>query len=350
MSVKSDLRKQLAAICSQAHSNNINFADIIPHEMQDHFSSLRELTAAKAYVKEVEEREKALQSENATLKTDLHGAKQAVADLPDDHKQLKVDLKQAEGRIQFYQGLKEDAEATAESYRRKMVSAMSKQTDSEQAMARIKSLEQECQDLRNSAFKKVKDNRDLLDMLEKAEDKHQKALSEVQAQLQKTCEQLSTQEAHLAALEEESDVFERTTGDVLSRMTEEADEVATVVNTQTDYIRHVQACEAAAATEARFLARWLKGFHSISVSYQKVFRDLVELGTQGKVYLPAHLEASIASAKQELDAFDTMSDALNMEDLDNESVKETRMELAAMAHSAHNLQALMGTILMQIKK
>jgi myosin heavy subunit len=119
MSNLGNLKKQFTHILAQAILEGYKIEDVIPEAMQDDFQEMKELQTARTYIKEIEGREKDLQTENHNLLDLLKEKEVEIENQPEEFKALKVDLQLASRQIQYYKEIAERATERLDRQKRK---------------------------------------------------------------------------------------------------------------------------------------------------------------------------------------------------------------------------------------
>ncbi|KAF2265226.1 hypothetical protein CC78DRAFT_543524 [Lojkania enalia] len=344
---QSHLRQRLLKICEESHSYGINIAQIIPPEMRGNFQDLQELHDAKTYIKECEEREKGLRSENDHLAKQLAVAKQAVKDVPADHKQLEVDYNQAQHMIQFWKGLHDNAEIRAENYRQKWKDASQKQLASEESQQRILVLEKELTSQKSIIQKLIDENHTVQDLFDAFRENGGKKLEQKESELVEMSNYLSLQEERYKDIEQENDALEQTYNDLLERLQDETEESAAALNRKTQIMRLNEQHICASISEIKILRQYYERCYLVLVIYQRIFEQILNPEKPQPRWVSDTLDPLILSAKKEVEAFKEVSDTFNAEGVE---VDELRAELAGLAHLMHKLQMWLERIAEDLDK
>lgn len=143
MSTLGDMQKQLSHIVEEAKTKGYKIEDVIPENMQNHFSEMTELNAARQYIHEIQAREQDLQIDNNALRAKIKEKEAEINDQPAEFKALKVDLQQAYRQIDYYRDLSEDSQRRAQRYHRDLSLAVKDQIAFNEAIAKIERLQNE---------------------------------------------------------------------------------------------------------------------------------------------------------------------------------------------------------------
>ena len=348
MVVVGDLQMQLAALLAQAKAQGFSPDDVLPKEVQEHFINTRELTTAKEYIKEVEEREQRLHDRNEALQQDLKKAKQAVEELPDDHEARLVDLKQAEHHVQFYKNLMTAAEERADKYQQRWQEAIVQQTAAGEKEKKILRLEEEVVDCQATITKLVQDNRSMTDIFEALRAKDLQALENKDMKLMEMEKAICETEGRYKKLEDESERFEETYTDILEQMDTETSNCADAINKSAlklDYaesaMRSHDKLRMATVSELQPLRRFYERCFDVLLIHQRLFKQLFSIERQEVSYVPDALQANLTSATSELEAYRVMRDAMHSEGLECDEVRD---QLTALATSANLMHDSLGDI------
>lgn len=82
MSTLGDMQKQLSHIVEEAKTKGYKIEDVIPENMQNHFSEMTELNAARQYIHEIQAREQDLQIDNNALRAKIKEKEAEINDQP----------------------------------------------------------------------------------------------------------------------------------------------------------------------------------------------------------------------------------------------------------------------------
>ncbi|KAF2247311.1 hypothetical protein BU26DRAFT_429332 [Trematosphaeria pertusa] len=345
MSTLGDLQKRLTAIFTEAKAQYIKPQDVIPPEVQAHFGDLKELKTAREYIKEVEEREMALVDRNEDLEKELKQAKQAVEDLPDDHKQRLIDLQQAQHQIKFYKDLMEYAEQRALNYQAKWQEALKKQATADEAQQKIERLEAECYDHKAVIVKLINENHGAHDIYDSIREKDLKALEDKEVKLMEMEKFVQETEDRYKQVEEEKDQFEQTYDGLIEKLDGETSEVAAALNNTSGRLRVAERLRIATVSEVTPLRKFYESAHSIISIYQHIFQGLLNTEQPKVQWIPDALRASIDSAAKECEAFYFLRQAIDSEGIESDEVRDQINLLGRSAVRMHgSLEAIAGDV------
>lgn len=333
-----DLRQRMAALWSDIKASGYNLEELISSEMQEHFRNLTELKNAKEYIKELEEGEKTLQSKNEGLSKEIKIQKKKIDNLPEDFRQLQVDYKQLERRAEFFKGLMERAEERAVDYQNRWQAAQKSKANSEVTEKRIADLEEESYQQKAIIIKLVEENRTASDLFNDIKETGELALKEKDNKLEAMERFVFQTEERYADLEAESDGFEKAYADLLSRVEDENGNCAAALNAAAQRERVAERLKMATVSEARIMSTFYDRCFQILVTYQHIFQQLLSLEGRNSnrvKWLPEDLQLTLHSAQKECEAFKSLHDAFQYENLELDEVRE---QLLRMAKNAVRMQ------------
>ncbi|KAF2792483.1 hypothetical protein K505DRAFT_246551 [Melanomma pulvis-pyrius CBS 109.77] len=335
------LRKRMETMLTEAKASGHGIKNIIPKEMQDDFYHLRELKAAKEYIKEGEERAKKLQEEKSELAKQLSAAKKAVEELPEDHKQLKIDVGQRELEVTYYKGLMNAAEARANNFQQKWLCSVKEQAQSDEKDNRIETLELECTEHKALIYKLTNENQKATDVFEMLRDQHMNALEQKEKRLMELEKSIKETRDYSKHIEEENEGFEAAYNDLVRRLEAENGDCATALNKAAECIRNMEKEQCAAVSETVILRRFFNRCFSILSIHQGIFQQLLNNDQQKVIWLPDTLEGELNSSYKECEAFRYVHEAFENEGIQQDMVRD---ELLGLAISATRMQQLLGAI------
>lgn len=188
---RGDYQKQLAALVAAANASNLQFDDILPDDLKAHFQEMSELKRAREYVKELEEREQALQVENNALKKDLTDKQMEINNLPEEHQARKVELHQSQRQVELYKETSEDLSKRVARYRKQLEDIVGQQQATASATEKTEDLQNQIQDQQAVIDKLMRDNRESEAVFEQLRESDLKALERKDKQLAKKDETIA---------------------------------------------------------------------------------------------------------------------------------------------------------------
>jgi hypothetical protein len=358
MSNLGDLQKRSSEIFAEAKAQGLQPQDVIPAEVQAYFQNTTELKTAKEYIKQLEENERSAYERSEGLEKELKQAKKALDDLPDDHNMRMVELGQAEHRVKFFQDLMNAAEERAVNYQKKWQEALAKQSAAHEKDEKIQRLEKEAVDYQLAIRKLADENRDLENIFEKIREKDLKALEAKELKLMEKEEAVRDIKEKYLTLADESNRFEETYTELVTTMDMETVHCAEAINKTALKLEHANIrirendqLRMATVSEIQPLRRFYERCFDILLIHQRIFQQLFSIKRQEVSYLPDALQATLKSATSELEVFHAMRQAMEIEGIAEDEVRD---QLTAMSFSAcrlhGSLQAISGDVMRFLKQ
>lgn len=166
MTSRGDIHRQLSQIMGTINAQDYKLEDVAPTDMQNHFQDMVALNEARAYIKEVEARERELQESNKSLQAQLQAKQTELDDLPEDFKALRVDLRQSQICIDFHKGIAERESERAAQYQSKFEKASRQQLDTAEDARKIRQLEKHLSEREANVFRLLEENKSIRDVYE----------------------------------------------------------------------------------------------------------------------------------------------------------------------------------------
>jgi len=350
MSSLGDLRKRIAAAIEEARHQNINLADLIPDEVQEHLKI--GYNTAENYIVEIEEREKISKEKIITLEQELETSKQAVQNIPDDHKQRKIDLDQAHHATEFYKKLQIAAEERADRFKKKYEEALDQIKDSQETEQKNKRFETENTQLRMSLLKSTEENSALMDKLDAEKDVHLKRLEAKENQLMDLEKVLKKTESQFNVLSHDNLALEGHLSGLFIDLDEETTNTAAALNKTTNRLNATLLLRNATFSEIEPLRRFYGHAHVILIIYQKIFRQLLNTTDSSAYEFPDMIPATLKAASKELEAFTIMRRTFMDAGLEQEEFRRQLDTLAEygiiMLHSLESIAVDVEQFLKQL--
>ncbi|KAF3037019.1 hypothetical protein E8E11_004169 [Didymella keratinophila] len=203
MAGRGEYQKQLAALWTTAKANNLKFTDIMPEDMEEEFSQLKELQEARDMVKTLQEREDQLQAAKEAMNKDLNEKQAEIDNLPAEYQSAKIDLQQAQRQIANNKDTIDDLNNRIERYRAQAKDVLvNKKTDAA-AAERLENLQMQVQDQQTVIQKLKDDNRKSTALSEQYRETDRKALKRKDNLLAKKDSELTEKMKQLADKEAE---------------------------------------------------------------------------------------------------------------------------------------------------
>lgn len=222
----SGYHKQMAILVIAAKTKDLDFEDVLPEKMLEQCQHMTELKALREYAKELEGREKELQTTNKSLTKNLDEKQAVIEDIPEEFKALKADLQQAQRQIKLHKEMSEDSRERAERYQRQLKEIMDKQQVDASAADKIERLLTEVEEQQALIAKLIDDHRKSEETFAQLRGSDKKALEHKGKQLAKKDKQLVEKDEALAKIRKE--VQER------KRIDAELNDTCSVVSADTE--------------------------------------------------------------------------------------------------------------------
>ncbi|KAJ4364764.1 hypothetical protein N0V95_000712 [Ascochyta clinopodiicola] len=267
MAGRGEYQKQIVALMAAAKAENLNFEDVLPAKILEHFEVMTELKAARELIKELDDRGGQLQTANETLTKKLSHKQKEIDDLPEEFKALKVELHQAQRQITLHKTMSEDSRQRSERYQRQLKETAAKQQTDASAADKIERLQAEVQDQQTIIAKLVEENQAAEAMSAQLRESDLKALAQKDKQLAKKVEELTGKNELLAKLDKELDeAFSLMTCDT-EMLVDDPQEEPTVVQQE-----NLQHAGSSTRREAQFSAAIISEMKPLNRFYQAVFQ------------------------------------------------------------------------------
>jgi DNA repair exonuclease SbcCD ATPase subunit len=310
MTSRGDLQKQLALIMGVVNAQGLKFEDVMPNEMLDHFQGMTELKEARAYIKEVEAREKDLHLDNARLLEQLQTKQAEIDDQPADFKSIKVELQQSQSRIEFYQQMAEHEQTRAERCERRMEEAIKLQAVADADGRKIQRLDQILAACEARTAKLLEKNRTMAERYEAQQEQHRKVLAEKEDKLFDLTDRINQlEEENLQTLENSEQVTEAYDS-LLNNIEQESLTATEIINSKSATLeverRSNDQIYSAIASELAPLSRFFGHAFSALGICQSILQDLSSQRPHTVTSIPNSLEAELDSANDQLYAYQTL--------------------------------------------
>lgn len=193
-------QKQIAAIITAAAADSLTIDDILPHEIQEHFHDLVELKRARAYILELEGREKELQAAKETLTSTLANMRLKIDDLPTEHQARKTELQQAYRQIALHKETSDNLNQRVQRYQQQLKNTVDKRQTDDSTAKQIKELHTRVADQQAIIAKLLEDHRESEALYETIQQCDKNALELKDNELAKKDHQLMQQDDLIAQL------------------------------------------------------------------------------------------------------------------------------------------------------
>jgi DNA repair exonuclease SbcCD ATPase subunit len=335
MSGRGSIQNKLSHIMSLIKAEGYKIEDVIPQEMQDHFSDMAALKEARQYITEIESREKQLQAENVDLSARLLIKETEITNLPEEFKALKIDLAQAQRRGDYYKELAENAQTRAERSQSRLTDLAKTQAATQDDARKIQRLESELADHAAAMFKLLEENRALKDLQDTQQEQEHKLVDEKNAQIADLVNQINMLEVEKLEAVELSEKVSETYDTLIQSIEEETLTAADVLNRHSvslvDMVKSNDQLYSTIATEIVPLNSFFDHAFSIMAIYQAIFQDLVDPNCTAIADLPQALDTTLDAANEDLLRFQVVSTALQNEGLAQERIRRQVADMAQIA-------------------
>ncbi|KAH3968252.1 hypothetical protein HBI56_050550 [Parastagonospora nodorum] len=298
-----DIKRQLSVLMDSIKAQGFKFEDAIPEEMQDHFQEMTALAEARAYITDMEARQKDLQAANVDLQVQLQAKQAEVDDQPTEFKALKVDLQQAGRHVDYWKDMLEHEERRANSFERKLAEAVRLQSVADDDARKISRLESQAKDYEAMAFKLLEENRRLTDQYETEHDETLKLIEEKEDTATALRNYANKLEADAVQVDEHSEQVEDTLGSIIDTLEQQTQSAAEVANaksamfySQRDFNDKLLST---LVSELTPLGRFYDQITGILGVYQNVIKDLTD-PRSCTFYFPETLDSLLDGANDQL--------------------------------------------------
>ncbi len=325
MSSPGDFQKQLSKILTSAKAQGYKPEEVLPDDMQYHSQVMKGLETARAYIKEVEGREKTAQTDSLTKRAKSID----IGDQSEEIEALKVDLQQAQHQIRYYKELAEHATERAERYQRKMAESLEQRNVDKDATKKIERLQAELRAQQAANLKLAKENK-------KAAELAQKQQKQDQETIQKQSEQLEALNLRVGEVEAESDEMSEAFTNLVDTLESENQSVTAAVNSKSNLLQQTDKIYSAIVSEVTPLSRFFHNIFHILGIYQFVFQTLSDPSSNSIMSLPDSLNLLMDSAADDLYIYNNIHRALQSGGVVEEKVRLQLDQLASNAGKIYN--------------
>jgi chromosome segregation ATPase len=330
-----ELRTRMADLWKEANAAGYrNPAELLPEEMQANSHIVDELKGAKEYIKDVEAREVDLQSQVKDLKTQLEAEKEKVVAIPEDHKELLIEVELLKDRVEFYKGLQTDAERHQQLYINKWQAAIQSNTESSELHLKIAALQLENSQQRQAIVQLAEHDRQAHEVFQEAQMQDQALLAKKDTHIEFLQNSFNQVEERYNTLEDEKIDFEAAYEDLLARTEQQNEELVNRLNVMTQHAERLQRINNAAVCEAKTIRYFFHDCTLILSTIQQILSQVFsadEKSSETIVYNPDELHRLVSAARSQCDAFAIIRRVMQEQGLE---VEEVRMELDGMWCSA----------------
>ncbi|KAG9192310.1 hypothetical protein G6011_11044 [Alternaria panax] len=292
MSTLGDMQKQLSQIIEEAGSKGYKIEDVIPENMQNYFSGMSELNAAREYIHGIQTREQDLQADNNILRAKLKEKEAEINDQPAEFKSLEVDLQQAHRQIDYYRDLSEDSRRRAQRYQRDLSLAVKDQIAFNGVIAKIERLQNELGQHQSTIQELQIENERAAEAFAhlRAQDARLIAVNEAQ---------VANILSHASQIENENEQFNATFTTLVDNLESEISSAAASVNDKAALLRQMEILYNAIFSEVAPLNRLFSRALKVLQIYQLLFQSLSDPYASGIATLPLELGPLIEGAMQD---------------------------------------------------
>ncbi|CAI9625928.1 unnamed protein product [Alternaria burnsii] len=293
MSTLGDMQKQLSYIVEEAKTKGYKIEDVIPENMQNHFSEMTELNAARQYIHEIQAREQDLQIDNNALRAKIKEKEAEINDQPAEFKALKVDLQQAYRQIDYYRDLSEDSQRRAQRYQRDLSLAVKDHIAFDEAIAKVERLQNELGQHQSTIRQLQTENERTAETFAHLRAQDARLIAAKEAQFANIM-------SHTSQIENENELFNETFTTLIDKLEFEVSSAATSVNDKATLLRKMEILHNAIFSEVAPLNRLFSRALKVLQIYQMLFKSLSNPCSPDIASLPLELDPLIEDAMQDL--------------------------------------------------
>lgn len=324
MTSQGELLKRMTTICAEAKAHGYKIQEVMPEEVQHQFHEMKELQAARDYIKEVEDRGKDLLARNKELLAKLTAKEAEHAIELEDFAALKVDLQQAQHGIDFHKEIADNATERAERYQRKLADAIEKQVTADKAGFEIDRLQAALHDQQVAYLSLVKENAKASELADQQRKQYQNMLDEKD-------KQIAALMCHAKSIETESDQFSETLTALIDAIESEHSSATAAVNDKTTLLCQTEKVYSAIVSEITPLRNFYDRTFAILSFYQSLLRKLSDPFDDSIKELPDSLNALMSGAADSLYIYEQVHQTLQTGNIAEEQV---RVQLEGIAGNA----------------
>ena len=311
--IHQDFQERFAAILTEAKMEGLDINDVVSIDMLDHLTGVEVLTSQKKKISD--------------LGKQLEHAQQ-------NQEQLQIDLRQANGAVDFYKNLMKAAETRASQYQEKMKEILDKQTAAEEVDKKVARLERENQDLRHTKLMLAEEMRKLKEIHETLQDKSFATLEEKERKLMSLEKHLGEQQAKYNALLADNQAVEEQFSEVMTSLDDVVTDTTANLNAVTERARTDEQRQMATFSEIKPLRKFYAHANTILDMYRSVFKQLLNATDQDINISSGFSEAlstHLTMAATEIEAFHTLRAAFKVDGSHQGKHYEQLGELADLA-------------------
>ncbi|KAK7188305.1 hypothetical protein PSPO01_05496 [Paraphaeosphaeria sporulosa] len=339
------LQERVAAILVDAEEQGIEQRDILPLQVHGHFRNL--LRIANNRISALEDEAEEMKKKDLGLEDKLNQAQRKLEtmDIPEDSKQLQVQLDLTKQSADFYRGLMNQAEERATMYQAKWQEILRKQTAAEEADKRIDRLETENRELQQSKTMISEEMRKMKDLYGNLRKKDLAAIEQKEERLMASERQLKELTIKLEELEKENSAVEGQYQVVMSSLDAVVTETTNDLNTTKEHARAVQQQQSSTFSEIQPLRKFYSHANDILSIYQGIFKQLLNDIEPDVTFSSDFCEmvtARLQAASGECEAFLTVRALLTDEGVSETEHSEQLDDLAKTAQHMHKSLELIG--------
>lgn len=343
MSTLGDIRHQLSQLMDTIKRQEYKLEDVLPAEMQDHFTDLKELKIAREYIKEIEGREQQFKEEKAKLAASVHKNKAQIDDLPENFKALKVDLQQAQHHIAYYQELAENANEQAARDQRKLAEAVKRQTSADEDARKIEKLERELVKHRDAVLKQLEQNRKMTALHEAELEREQVVNNEKQDKINALINYSNRLEVEKTEAVAQAENVSETYDTLVAAMEAESVDAGELLNQHYARSRSNEQLLVALSTQLAPLNRFYYNTFRVLGIYQSLLRDLLDYNCGAPPVIPRDFNATLSAACDNLEGFQELTTAINTA-ATGLAQEKVRNQVVDMAESATQIYTSLSSI------
>ncbi|KAF1980336.1 hypothetical protein BU23DRAFT_625601 [Bimuria novae-zelandiae CBS 107.79] len=345
-----EFQQRLAAIVAEAHEQSLDLNDVVPPQLLDQLAGVTEHANSKQRIAALEGETKEMKEMVSKLKEQLAQAQQAVEnmDIPEDRKQMQVDLDQANRAKGFYRDLMKQAEDRALHYQDKMKAALDKQVAVEDADKKIARLEQENFELRQHESKLAKELQKMKQVNQSLDDRSLAMLEDKESKIMDLKRQLRVRTQEYNKLSEDNSAVENQWQELMTSLDSFNADITTDLNAAAERHRATeqQLTQQLMTTVSKIrpLRRFYAQANDILNMYQSVFKQLLNATEQNVTYqsdFKENLLARLQAAGDEVEISKTLQAVFTTDGVDH---SEDNEQLGELAESANSIQKSLNAI------
>ncbi|KAF2124655.1 hypothetical protein P153DRAFT_349752 [Dothidotthia symphoricarpi CBS 119687] len=331
MIAQGDLQEQLSKILAAANSAGLKFEDVIPDEMADYFQGMTQLKAAQDYIKDLEFQQTQLSAENSKLTAKLKAAEEEIENQPEEFKEMKVELQQANRQADCWQKCYEDALTRVETYQRQLQERLQPRfAVDDDSVKKIERLKHELDQQKAINAKLVQENQVASALFEALQPQYAREVEEKDVELRRVVKELDESQATIAAIESENEQVSDTCNVIIEFLESENENAAKAIQHHSTNARDANRLCSVIRSEITPLNTFFSYALAILDTYRSVFQALAAPYAHT---FPATstLDKDLDAAADHLEFYRVMHQATQIEGEVDDSVRTQVNEVAGKA-------------------